>query len=690
MSQSAEFSKNLREDVRLLSEANGLSVEEAFFQRVSDTITGSGEVDALEYFHHRGSAQSGIRIDGWGGNPKKTKELALFVMDYTDDLDAPTLTATELNLLFKRPLRFLKSALNEEWRDALEETSPGHELAQMIDSYWANVAKIRLILITDRKLSNRVDGRDMTDFLDRRVSYSVWDVTRLERIEGSAVGREDIIVDLDEYGGAVPVLAAHMSDSPYESYLAALPGTTLAAIYDRWQARLLEQNVRVFLQAKGNVNKAIKKTIEETPSMFFAYNNGITATAEAIETEERLGTMVMTRLTNLQIVNGGQTSASIHAALLNKTSLSKIFVQMKLSIVNSEQATKMVPDIARYANSQNKIDPADFFSNHQFHIRMEEISRRIFAPAKDGSFTQSRWFYERARGQFADKKTQLSPAQKKKFDLEHPRAQLFSKTDLAKAEMAWRMSPEIVCLGAQKNFVHFAHAIGKQWETNDKTFSEEWFKDAIVKLIVFRKTERIVSDAAASWYTGGLRAQTVCYTISKFIYDMTEAGKSLDLRKIWGDQELPTQLIDVLDRYAEAMHTHLLYPPTGSSNPSEWAKKKPCADAAMSLNLDFLDGISDIVINSSERRSREREGRQDQELVNGIQARSDAATFGAANWVKLKEWVLKNNIRLTPSEVRILESATRVKLKPLSETQAIKAMAVLGRAEEAGYVKNSN
>ena len=245
MSQSAEFSKNLREDVRLLSEANVLSVEDAFFQRVSDTITGSGEVDALEYFHHRGSAQSGIRIDGWGGNPKKIKELALFVMDYTDDLDAPTLTATELNLLFKRPLRFLKSALNEEWRDALEETSPGHELAQMIDSYWANVAKIRLILITDRKLSNRVDGRDMTDFLDRRVSYSVWDVTRLERIEGSAVGREDIIVDLDEYGGAVPVLAAHMSDSPYESYLAALPGTTLAAIYDRWQARLLEQNVRV-------------------------------------------------------------------------------------------------------------------------------------------------------------------------------------------------------------------------------------------------------------------------------------------------------------------------------------------------------------------------------------------------------------------------------------------------------------
>lgn len=201
MSEETEFSVMLREDVRLLSEANGLSMEEAFFQRVSDTITGSGEIDVLEYFHHRGSTQSGIRVDGWGGDPRESKQLTLFVIDHADDAHTPTLTGTELNTLFKRPLRFLKAALGEEWRDALEETSPGHELAQMIDLYWANIGKVRLLLITDRKLSSRVDGREMTDFLDRPVSYSVWDITRLERIEGSAMGREDIVVDLDEHGG---------------------------------------------------------------------------------------------------------------------------------------------------------------------------------------------------------------------------------------------------------------------------------------------------------------------------------------------------------------------------------------------------------------------------------------------------------------------------------------------------------
>jgi AIPR protein/abortive infection phage resistance-like protein len=685
MSDVTDFAEMLREDVRLLSESNGLSMEEAFFQRVSDTITGSGEVDVLEYFHHRGTQQSGLRIDGWGGDPRKTKQLSLFVIDHTDAPDAATLTRTELNTLFKRPLRFLKAALDEEWRDALEETSPGHELAQMIDLYWSHVGKIRLLLVTDRKLSSRVDGREMTEFLDLPVSYSVWDITRLERIESSALGREDIIVDLEEHGGVVPVLSAHMPDSPYESYLAALPGPTLASIYDRWQARLLEQNVRVFLQARGNVNKGIKKTIEEDPSMFFAYNNGITATAEAVQIEERDGTKVMTRLTNLQIVNGGQTSASIHAALRNKTDLSKTFVQMKLSIVDAERAEKIVPDISRYANSQNKIAAADFFSNHPFHVRMEEISRRIYAPAKDGAFTQSRWFYERARGQFADRRSRLTPAQRKKFDLEHPRSQLFTKTDLAKAEMTWRMRPEIVSLGAQKNFAHFAHAIGTHWDKNDKTFSEEWFRNAVAKLIVFRSTERIVSNAVGSWYTGGLRAQTVCYAIAKLVRDVADAKQSIDLRKLWNDQAVSDPLVEVLDSYSEAMHMHLLSPPQGSSNPSEWAKKKPCVDVAMAMDLDFLDPLTDLLIDTGEKRLRDREGRRDQKLVDGVKAQADVAVFGAANWSALRDWARSSKMKLTPSENSILDAATRVHLKPLSEAQSIKLIAVLARAQEEGY-----
>lgn len=685
MSEDYQYADMLREDIRLLSEANGTSMEETFFARVTDTITGSGEVDTLEYFHHRGTIQSGIRVDGWGGDPRKTRQLTLLVIDYADDPDATTLTGTELNNQFKRPLRFLKAALGEGWRNNLEETSPGFELADLIAARWSSVKKIRLILLTDRKLSSRVDGREMTEFMERPVSYSVWDVTRLERIESSAMGREDIVVDLDQHGGKIPVLRAHMPDSPYEAYLAAIPGPVLASIYDRWEARLLEQNVRVFLQARGNVNKGIKKTIEEDPTMFFAYNNGITATAEAIEIEDRGGVQAIKSLRNLQIVNGGQTSASIHAALRNGTDLSKIFIQMKLSIVDAERAEKIVPDISRYANSQNRIAAADFFSNHPFHVRMEEISRRLYAPAKDGNFTQSRWFYERARGQFADRRSSLTQAQRRKFDLEHPRAQLFSKTDLAKAEMTWRGRPEIVSLGAQKNFAHFAHLIGKEWEKRDEGFSEEWFRNTISKLIIFRRTEKTVSEAASRWYTGGLRANTVCYAIAKLVHDVAEQQQSINLNLIWNKQSLPDKLVDILDQYAEAMHLHLLSPPSGGSNPTEWAKKKACMETAMKTEIEFRNDISDFLIDAGERRQRVAEGRRDQRMVNGIQAQTAVAEIGSAEWASLRNWAQVSGMRLTHSEDGVLDAATRLRLRPLTEAQSIKAMDVMERARNQGY-----
>ncbi len=686
MSKIDEFALTLREDVRLLSESNGLSMEEAFFWRVSDTITGSGEVDVLEYFHHRGPTQSGIRVDGWGGDPKLSRQLTLFVVDHADAIDAPTLTATELNNLFKRPLRFLKAALNEDWRNRLEETSPGFELSEMIAAKWNKINKISLLLITDKKLSNRVDGREMTEFQERSVSYSVWDINRLARIESSALGREEIVVDLDQHGGALAVLPAHMPGSPYSAYLAAVPGAVLASIYERWQARLLEQNVRVFLQARGNVNKGIRKTIEEEPTMFFAYNNGITATAEAVEIEDRNGVPTMTTITNLQIVNGGQTSASIHAASRSGKDLSKTFVQMKLSIVDSESAERIVPEISRYANSQNRIAAADFFSNHPFHVRMEEISRRIFAPAKVGQFTQSRWFYERARGQFADRRSKLTPAQRRKFDLEHPRSQLFTKTDLAKAEMTWRVRPEIVSLGAQKSFAHFAHQIGKEWAKNESTFSEEWFKNAVTKLLVFRKTERIVSDAANSWYTGGLRANTVCYAIAKLVHDLLQGGQSLDLQRIWSLQGIPEVLADALNQYAEVVHMHLLSPPMGGSNPTEWAKKKDCLSAALGLDVDLRSDLTEILVGVDETRARVAAGQRDQRTINGIQAQVKVVEIGAAGWESLQVWIRNSSMRITPTENGIIAAATRIRHKPLSEAQALRALAVFDRATKGGFV----
>ena len=194
--------------------------------------------------------------------------------------------------------------------------------------------------------------------------------------------------------------------------------------------------------------KGIRNTIQNEPEMFFAYNNGLTTTAESVETDtarERIRSV-----TNFQIVNGGQTTASIFTATKkDKAALSKVYVQVKLTVIPPERAEVVVPRISEYANTQNKVSAADFFSNHPFHLRIEELSRRIWAPSPVGGLRETHWFYERARGQYANAQANLTPAKLREFLAKNPRPQMFTKTDLAKFEYSMSMRPHIVSSPAQ-------------------------------------------------------------------------------------------------------------------------------------------------------------------------------------------------------------------------------------------------
>ena len=117
--------------------------------------------------------------------------------------------------------------------------------------------------------------------------------------------------------------------------------------------------------------------------MFFAFNNGIAATASSAQIAVQDGRSFITDLVDLQIVNGGQTTASIlNARRKDRLSLDGIKVAMKLTVVKAAGANELIPRIAEYANTQNKIAVADFFANHPFHRKMEEISRRLIAPGR--------------------------------------------------------------------------------------------------------------------------------------------------------------------------------------------------------------------------------------------------------------------------------------------------------------------
>ena len=671
-----EYHQEQLQHLHNLADANGIYVEDAFFQTCCDALVDAGEIETHDRAYYVGLR--GVRVDGYGGDPLDADGLlSLIAMDLNQMQEISTLTATEMDAAFRRLYNFADRALDERFRNGLEETDPAFGLADLIATRWPNISRVRLILISNRALSDRVDRREAETLLDKPVTYTVWDLNRFHRYETSGQEREDLEVRLEDHGNSLPVLPAHEGSDGEESYLAVVPGRQLASIYDRWGTRLLEQNVRVFLQARGKVNRGIRNTITNMPEMFFAYNNGITATAEALETHNTDRGMLLTGMRNFQIVNGGQTTASLHEAFRNKLdTLDRVFVQMKLTIVPPERAMEVVPKISEYANTQNSVSSADFFSNHPFHVRMEGFSRRLFAPSPDGNFRQSKWFYERARGQYQDARGHLSRSERLKFDLEYPKHQVLTKTDLAKFLNVWREKPDTVSKGAQKNFADFAAYISASWERQDTAFGEMFFREAIAKAFIFKAVEKLVP--AQPWYHGGYRANIVAYTIAKLAHDLSKKGASIDFERIWRSQNVSDGLASALTVGATAVHKVIVNPPSTTRNVTEWAKQQACWHRVAGLDVPWPSSLDHECMSQSERRDAKSSAIKNQKMLTGIEVQSRVVEAGAAHWHDIRDWAKQRGL-LTPTETGILNVACLVPSDAPSDQQCIRLMELTQR-----------
>ena len=680
-----EFYEELFQDIKTTADAYGIYLEDAFFDIVTDQLIDAGEFDEAERAFFR-PAQGGIRVDGYCGDPLESAiaqeagqgTLGLIALDFNQDTDLTTLTNTDMEADFRRLEKFLTQSLNARFRNSLEPTDPGFGLADLINTRWEKIARVRLYLLTNKKLSARVEGKKASSIV-----YNVWDITRFGNLVSSGRERERLIIDFNELpGGSLRALLASKPNDRNQVYLAAVPGLDLAYIYDRWGTRLLEQNVRVFLQARSNVNKGIKRTLENEPELFFSFNNGITATAEAITTEITDEGLVITGLENLQIVNGGQTTASVYAAFKAKHDLSRVYVQMKLSIVSPEAAKELVPRISEYANSQNKVSAADFFANHPFHVRIEEFSRRILAPAKDDSFDLTKWFYERARGSYRDAQAYLTPAAKRKFAKEYPKAQSFTKTDLAKYLMVWTDRAYMVNRGAQKNFAEFAKDVADAWEKNDEQFSEVYFKYLIAKKIIFDLAGKVVQSR--DWYeAGGYRSQHVVLAVGALANAARTLGKSVDFLSIWNRQAVTPAFERALGQAADAAHDVLMQPGEGYRNISEWAKQPKCWNALKQKNVYWDEGWISELISLEEEREIKSEGVKDQKELNGIEAQSIVVEAGAQFWQNVLEWCKKEG-EATDKERGILQYAASMPNKLPSDKQSIILVDLMARLRKNG------
>jgi hypothetical protein len=240
-------------------------------------------------------------------------------------------------------------------------------------------------------------------------------------------------------------------------------------------------------------------------------------------------------------------------------------VQVKLTVLRDPaKVSEIVPLISRYANSQNKVNGADFAANGVYHQTLEQLSRSVWAPAASGLQRGAHWYYERARGSYADDKArQGTPPQRRKWEQENPPLQKFTKTDLAKYEHAWLGLPHFVCSGAEKNFNKLAERMENDGEP---LVDANYFRHLVAKMILFRTAERVFTGLDIT----GFRANSVAYAVA-WLSD--RSNRRIDLERIWKDQRLTPALVDALGIVCTKAHEHITN--TGG-NPGEWSKKEDC------------------------------------------------------------------------------------------------------------------
>jgi len=651
-----EFGVELAQLVLRRAAASHLVDTLAFVHEVAERLAEDpvfGEFHPVEYIAsgHKGR---NIRVHGITDVDDADGSLGLVIGKWAEDLPAGTLTTADVSSLTSALESFIDEAVRLRLSERITESNYAHEIARRLGDGDGKISRIRLHVFSNQLLSSRFKEDLRPSIGDIQIERHVWDLRRIKQIYESTREREEVEISLADFGSSgIPCLAAS-SANDLQSYLCVIDGSLLAKMYERYGSRLLEGNVRSFLGLKGGVNKGIRSTIQDAPNLFFAYNNGIAATASDAEVVRDAGQLRIRRLSDLQIVNGGQTTASILSATKKDgLSLENVSVPMKLTVVKELLAHELVPKIAEYANTQNKVSGADFFANHPFHRKMEEISRRLFVPTKTGVRVQNKWFYERSRGQYQNERLYLTKSKRDAFELEFPPEQVINKTDLAKCDSVWRERPNWVSLGAQKNFLKFADQFSSKdpeisdseyWVKLSPNYGEHYYQRIIVASILWANAEKLVSAGRGDWYLGDYRAQIVAYALARVFRAARETGGEVDTEKIWKSQAVDAVMSDAILRSAKAMQIVLLSPPAGMKNVSEWAKKDGCWEAAKSTRLDLPPDFRFQLIERGDSRRANAEAKKQGELDDGIALQQQLlALAGSGHFQAMFKWAKTKN-----------------------------------------------
>ena len=658
------------------TETYGWEPQDFFTSIMMDYLEEAGEVSDPILCPFRGY---GLQLNAYSVSDDY-ENVDIFVSVYNPEDIMSSVPRSNIDAAIKRGIQLYRKAINDLYT-SFEKDNDTYGFAKALHDHREAIKNVRIVALTNG-LVKSLDLKDI-ELEGAKVSFTVWDIERLYKCITSGKMREIIEIDFEESFGVTIPCIENMTSDKYSVYLAILNGEMLADIYEQHGPRLLERNVRSFLQVRGQVNKGIRNSLRDEPDMFLAYNNGISVTAESVEiVRDENGKPSIKKIRDMQIVNGGQTTASIYNARKDKklnADLSKVFVQMKLSVISSsDDMDEIVPKISAYANTQNKIQMADFSANDPFHRKVEELSRTIWAPAQGGQMPKN-WFYERARGQYADMLSKETTTKRRAAYKEtHP---VFTKTDLAKFENSWDQLPFQVSEGAQKNFKKFTIRLN---ERGNFVPDAKYYERLIAKAILFRRTEKLVQKQQY----GGYRANIVTYTIAFLSY---KTGQRINLEQIWKNQALSEALETSIVEVSRFVHEMITNPPNGA-NVSEWCKKEDCwnqiKEHEYALSEELKKELVDVsrptaVVSSASSATVSSFNAASEEEQKVIER---AASIEAKTWYALSRWSKEtDNFQGWQRSIVFNVGQTIGRRKKPSYKQSVQALKVYDEAIRKGF-----
>ena len=565
-----EFYKEFQDEVlTYVKENSPISTNTAFKTLFLSYLTEAGETlvsDCMLVDFKKDSEN--MKLDGYAFS-EYFRSLTLLVSKYQAKSIPEKIKKTEIDKLLKKVLKFYKTCGTNDF-EALEESSDGYQAYKFIKGHKADIETVNIILLTNDETIRYIP--DDVHYGKITVRFDVWDIERLYQsvLGGTAVERQLVVKLKKKYGESLPLIKVKGDNEIYDCYIGVISGELLARIYETEGQDLIQKNVRSFLQAIGKVNKGIKVSLANEPQMFMAYNNGISTIAESIDFDEcrSSGDIVnITEITGWQIVNGGQTTASIYNAYKAKLPLEQVNVQIKLSVIKQkDRAEEIIHNISKYANSQNKINMSDFNANDAYHVKMERLSRATPIPVAKGKSTDY-WFYERARGQYlVELNRQPTAAAKKEFKSRCPKNRCISKTVAAKCVMTYRGYPDIVSKGLETSFIYFSDMVSKG-EVPEP--SEQSYIEMIAKVILFNSCDEIIKNLKF----GGFKAQQDYYTVALFGKYYSDLFDPLE---IWNRQSINAETAKTIEELAYFVWNHFQNPTVPGVNIGQWCKKEEC------------------------------------------------------------------------------------------------------------------